>query len=115
MALVELPPIQIVEGQDAYFSALFREGDEPVDLTGWTGEIKMAHDVGCKAFWTAPVTLDAQGNVSVTLPHTETDAFCHKHVTGLNTVGIYQITLTAPVPEFNEVWQGAVAIAGVIE
>lgn len=115
MSVVQLPPLQIVEGQDAYFFAKFIEGKGPVKFDGWSGEIKLAHDRSWKAFWTAPVQLDAQGNVSVTIPHTETDAFCVRRVAGLDTVGMFQITLTAPVPEFNEIWQGAVAITGVIE
>ena len=115
MALVQLPPLQIIQGQDAYFWAVFMEGSTPVDLTGWTGEVKLAREIDGHDFWSAPVQLDAEGNVSVTLPASETDAFCVRgHKIGSETVGVFQITLTAPVSEFNEIWQGNVAIARVI-
>lgn len=116
MAVVQLPPLQVVQGQPANFWAVFKEGDRPVDLSLWTGEIKLAHDIGHRDFWTAPVQLDADGNVSVDIPADELDAFCvRSRSIGSNTVGVFQITLTAPIAEFTEVWQGNVAIAGIIK
>lgn len=116
MSLVQLPPIQIVQGQDAFFNATFMEGSTPVVFTGWSGEFTLAHDIRSKAFYRAPVQLGQDGSVSVTLPAAETDAFCQKDAQiGANTVGVFQIVLKAPVAELNEIWQGAIAMAGVIQ
>lgn len=116
MSVVQLPPIQVIEGQDTYFNARFMEGDRPVDFTGWSAEFVMGHDLRARGFWRSDVDLDAEGNVSLTIPADQTDAFCfNDRRMGSDAEGVFQITFTAPMPQFNEIWQGNIAVIGVLQ
>jgi hypothetical protein len=117
MQIVELPAITIIPGLQKdivlRFSSAYPTDNSAVDLTGWSGELIIAQSAGAEAIARYPLDLDADGWITVTLTAAQTLALelDPAQQIGGRVNAFYQITLTAPEPEFSQVWQGGVVIA----
>lgn len=115
MNVLALPPMNLVQGQVTGVNLTFLDDAEgAMDLTGWTGEIRMAYSIGETPFFTADLALAAEGAVVGEIPADTTANIPARPEIGGTVGGIFQIILTAPDPEFNQVWQGPFVIAGAI-
>lgn len=109
---VTIPVIKLVEGFQFEQNWLFQSADGPVDLTTWTGEFSLGYDVNGEKLATITPTLGADGTISVTVPAAAFADITPSNITGGGPVGIYQITLSAPDPVFDQLWQGVFTLAG---
>ena len=113
--LVILPTINIVQGAqlDQYWRWLsaFPGPRTPVPLTGWTGVFTMTDVGGGDVLHTAPLTLGAAGDISLTIPAEVTATLQPARQIGGRAAAEFQIKLTTTNPELTQVWQGGVSIA----
>jgi hypothetical protein len=116
MALVTLPPITITQGVEYYerFTFAYDEaGDEPIDLTGWTGTYTLSKRPFEKPFFTAELVLGgATGTVDITITAEDTATFGTLPRVGGSPNAVQQYELIAPDPVLNQIWQGPATIAG---
>lgn len=113
MKPVVLPVIRITRGVEFYAEYLFEDADGPIDLTAWSGEFTIAERPFAPVLFRAEAQCGSDGIVSVTIPAEE--QFPAVPRIGGAPSAMFQITLTAPLPEFNQVWQGPAIIAGAVE
>lgn len=116
MSVLSLPPIEIVQGVQFdggwQFVSDYPTTRSPIDLTTWTGEFVIADELGGTPLLTVAPGLSVLGDIAVTLTPSQTAALMPSLQVGGRAAAIFQITLRAPFPEFDQVWQGAVSIAG---
>jgi hypothetical protein len=117
MKPVIVPPLVITQGQP--FAQSWRIEDPlvsppVVSLAGWSGTFRLFHQPFDGVFHTAPVAI-VNDRIVVEIPAETTAGFSALPFIGGRANGWYQITLSAPDPLLNQVWQGAVSIAGVAE
>lgn len=110
-----LPPLVITQGLD--FSQSWRIEDPLADppvvpLAGWAGEIRLFPVPFDAAFYVAPVVI-ADDRITVAIDAAQTSEFAALPFLRGRPNGVYQITLTAPLPAISQVWQGSLTIAGV--
>lgn len=107
-----LPVLRITQGLPREYQLTFEDVDGPVDLSTWTGEFVIA----IKPFETpvlrVPLVLGADGTIRASLTAEQTAALPARPVIGGATNGTFQVRLVAPDPEFSQIWQGDVAVAG---
>lgn len=113
--ITKLPAIEIVQGVqfngDWRFVSAYPAQNTPIDLTGWTAEFVIADTLEDAPILTATPALYATGDIVVTLTGAQTAALDPARQVGGRAAAVFQITLRAPLPEFDQVWQGAVSIA----
>ena len=113
--VTKLPAIEIVQGLqfsgDWRFVSAYPEPNTPIDLTGWSGEFVIADYLDGTPILTVTPALYATGDITVTLTEAQTAALDPARQVGGRAAAVFQITLRAPSPEFDQVWQGAVSIA----
>lgn len=116
MTVVVLPPLNLVQGQPTSVNITLQDDvNGPVDLsTGWSGELRLAYEIGQTPFFTAALTLDQFGGVTGEIDADTTQAIPIQPEIGGTIGGVFQIILTGPITELNEIWQGPFTIAGVI-
>lgn len=109
-APVQIPPLNIWPDRDTVQSWRYLEAQTPVDFTqtlegvGYSGEILILR---CgSVIWQAPLVLDADGYVTVTVPESIGQTLRSPR----RIDATYQITITAPEPELSLVWIGAVSV-----
>jgi hypothetical protein len=116
--VIKLPAIKIVQGVQFaggwQFVSSYPSERSPIDLTTWTGEFVIADELDSEPLLTVTPILAATGDITVTLTEAQTAALDPARQVGGRAAAIFQITLRAPSPEFDQVWQGAVSIAGRI-
>lgn len=116
MSVLSLPPIEIVQGVQFdggwQFVSDYPTTRSPIDLTTWTGEFIIADQLDSAPLLTVTPTLAATGDITVTLTEAQTAALTPARQVGGRAAAVFQITLRAPFPEFDQVWQGTVSIAG---
>jgi hypothetical protein len=114
-----LPTVTITQGLQFdgnwQFLSQYPEPDSPIDLTTWTGEFVIAETLGDTPLISMPCALFASGDVTVTLTPEQTAALSPARKIGGRMAAEFQIKLTAPFPEFSQVWQGGVSIARAAE
>lgn len=106
----KIPPLNIWPNQDTLQTWRYLEAQEPVDFTqtlegvGYTGEILFLR---CgSVVWQSALDLDADGNVSVTIPETIGQLLIGPR--RIDATG--QITITSPIPEQSVTWVFPVAV-----
>lgn len=110
MQTVRVPPLHLSLIADTEASWRWVEGQSPVDFSGtidgqgWSAEIIIFR---CREeAFSAPVTLTADGYLSVTVSVAVAEALrsCRR------IDASYQINITAPLPDLSEVWAGPVIV-----
>lgn len=113
MQPVILPVIRIARGVEFYQEYLFEDADGPIDLSAWSGEVVISGQPFEDPFFRAALVCGSDGVIEMTIPATE--EFPAVPRIGGAPSAVYQIRLTAPAPEFNQLWQGPAIIAGAFE
>ena len=117
-SVLSLPAIKIVQGVQFdggwQFTSSYPAERSPIDLTTWTGTFIIADELDSEPLLTVAPVLSETGDITVTLTADQTAALDPARQVGGRAAAIFQITLRAPSPEFDQVWQGAVSIAGRI-
>jgi hypothetical protein len=115
-SVTKLPPITIVQGVQFdggwQFTSDYPAPRSPIDLTTWTGTFVIADDLEGPPLLSVAPALSATGDITVTLTPDQTAALDPAQQVGGRAAALFQITLRAPSPEFDQVWQGAVSISG---
>ena len=118
MQIVVLPPIEFVEGYPFEWTMFWLDEatGEPVDLTeaGWTGRFTIADTLDAVPSYEAVPVLGADGSVYISMAASEFTFLTPPAQIGGGVVAVYQIQLTAPVPQMSQVFQGPVKISGII-
>lgn len=113
--ILKLPPVSIVQGLEFtgnwQFVSAWPAPNSPIDLTTWTGEFVIADDLEADPLLTVAPTLNANGDIAVSLTEAQTTALDPSRKVGGRAAAAFQITLRAPLPKFDQVWQGAVSIS----
>lgn len=110
---VILPPVCITQGVDFFERILFQDGNDPVDLTGWTGTFSLSNRPFEKPFYSTDLVLGGVvGDVRVTVPLADSASFPVDPVLGGSPVGVAQWYLVSPDPTKNQVWQAPLKVAG---
>ena len=113
--VLKLPPIEIVQGVQFVggwqFVSDYPTERSPIDLTAWSGEFVIADDLEDQPLLTVAPVLAATGDITVTITEAQTLALDLSRAVGSRAAGVFQLTLRAPSPEFDQVWQGAVSLA----
>ena len=116
MTPIQTPAIRITSGlqldQAWRLTSAYPEPRSPVDLSLWTAEIRIGMHLNEDAEFSAPLSLDAGGNITLTITAAKTAALSDA-ITGGRA--FYQINLNAPDPAFSQVWQGGVVIKRAVE
>ena len=114
MLLTTTPPILISPVTDTVQSWRLVEGETPVDFTAsvdnkaWSAEF-LLENCGFVAF-RAAAELDAAGYINITIPAATSAAIrSAKRIDAK-----YQIRFTAPLSDFDEVWQGPIVVQEVL-
>ncbi|ABL72156.1 hypothetical protein [Paracoccus denitrificans] len=109
-APVQIPPLNLWPDRDTRQSWRYLEAQTPVDFTqtlegvGYTAEILILR---CgSVIWQAPLDLDAEGYVSVTVPQTVGQTLRSP----ARIDATYEIRINAPEPELSLVWIGPVSV-----
>lgn len=111
-AVVVLPPVSITQGLPFYLEMVFKDIDGPVDLSGWTGTFALSVKPFDEPFFSIACDLDENGVIRVQIEGTSTDTFDAPERIGGGPFACYQIFLSAPSSEFDQIWQGTANIAG---
>lgn len=113
---VILLPITITQGVEFFQRIVFSldaDGDDPIDLTGWTGTFTLSARPFEKPFYTADLVLDGPlGDVRITIPAEDTATFTPLPRLGGSPNAVHQYSLISPDPSQNQLWQGPATIAG---
>lgn len=110
MEITTLPPITLSPVDETVLSWQYLEAQSPVDFTqevdgtSWSAEI-IIWNCGVDML-RAPVALAADGGVSVTIPASTSAALRSARRIDAH----FQIRFTAPIPDFNMVWQGPATV-----
>jgi len=116
MTTIQTPAINITSGlqldQAWRLTSAYPVPRSPVDLSLWTAEIRIGTKLNEKAEFSKPLTLDAGGNITLTIGGVVTATISDAIPDGR---AFYQINLNAPDPEFSQVWQGGVTITRAVE
>lgn len=107
-----LPVLRITQGLPRFVQYTFEDIDGPIDLTAWTGEFTISTAPFDKPFLRVPLTLNAVGEIRINLTAEQTAALAARPIIGGAKNASFQIRLIAPDPEFNQIWQGDIAVAG---
>lgn len=118
MQIVVLPPMEFVEGYPFEWTMFWLDEatGEPVDLTapGWTGRFTIADNLDAAPSYEAAPVLGADGSVYISMAATDFPFLKPPSQIGGGVVAVFQIQLTAPVPQMSQVFQGPVKISGII-
>lgn len=115
MEVLAVPPISLSPVADSNASWVYMEAQQPVDFTAtvddaeWSAEF-LIENCG-KVVFRAAADLDAQGGISVTIPQGTSAALRSSR----RIDGHYQIRFSAPLPDFDMVWQGPVVVLEITE
>ncbi|MTH33069.1 hypothetical protein GL279_00455 [Paracoccus limosus] len=108
--IITVPPLNLWTTQDARQSWRYLEAESPVDFTqtvdgaGYTAELLVLRARTVE--YRARLELDADGFLSATIP-----AQVGQSMRSCKRIdAAYQITITAPLPDLNVVWQGPVIV-----
>ena len=109
-APIQIPPLSLWPDRDTLQTWRYLEAQTPVDFTqtldgvGYSGEILILR---CgSVIWQSPLTLDADGYVSVTVPPTVGQTLRSP----ARIDATYQININAPLPDLSVVWIGPVSV-----
>lgn len=113
--LAILPTIRVTQGLPRFIQYTFEDIDGAIDLSAWTGEFTISRQPFDDPILRVPLALNASGEIRVNLTAEQTADLAARAIIGGATNAMFQIRLTAPDPEFNQVWQGDVAVAGTTQ
>jgi len=110
-----LPVLRITQGLPRFVQYTFEDIDGPIDLSAWDGEFTVSRKPFDDPILRVPVTLNAAGEIRVNLTAEQTVELAALLIIGGATNKMFQIRLNAPDPEFNQVWQGDIAVSGTVK
>lgn len=114
--VLKLPAINIVRGvrfdQVWQFVSARPEPRTPINLVEWSGVMTIANDLESEPLLEVPLGMAITGDISASLTEAQTADLNPDRRVGGRAAAVFQITLRAPFPEFDQVWQGAVSISG---
>lgn len=113
MEINTLPAVLLSPVEDTSVAYELHDHQQPVDFTltingeGWRAEALLENCRGVA--WRGPVTLDAQGGISVTIPQVVGASLR----TCKRIDATFQVRFFAPVPDFNMVWRAPASVLEV--
>ena len=110
MTPVRLPPITVTQGREFYHEYTWQRDGEPVDLTGWTGEVVLKRRPQGDDLWRGEAGLTSSGVIELTIP-AEADLPARPKLGGA-PIGVFEIRLTGP--DDGAVFQGVLNVAGAV-
>lgn len=114
MEMVTLPPVALSPADETVASWQFVENNQAVDFTQihggnlWTAEA-LLENCG-SVVWRGPVSLDAQGGVSVMIPQDVSAGLRSSR----RIDAALQLRFFAPLPDFNMVWRAPVSVLEIV-
>lgn len=122
MEIVQLPPLKFVEGYPFEWTLTWSDEatGNPVDFTetvdgvGWSASFTIAKSLSAVPDYTAAPVLNDVGEIYISMAASDFTFLEPPDRIGGDVVAVFQIVVTAPIPQMSQVFQGNVMIAGII-